>query len=186
MYRISKSIRTKRSAALICEALEKCLEEKPFDKITIEDIRERCFVSRATFYRLFDELADVLSYECDNIFEERLRLAKSHEFADKKDRALYCIKIWLNHANLMKALVENNLCRILFNTHKKNADLLKKLYPIPFTDEKKADYFISILSSSICSALAIYFKHGATEPIEDVYAAVCECMNVISESFSAR
>ena len=111
---------------MICEGLGKCLEEKPFNKITVNDVYEKSFVSRATFYRLFDNLSDVLSYECDTLFAERLKLIENRTFSDKKEQALYCIRIWLSHTSLVKAIVDNNLYRILYDTHAKNADLLKK------------------------------------------------------------
>ncbi|MFR4008571.1 MAG: hypothetical protein ACLT0Y_04305 [Christensenellales bacterium] len=36
------------------------MQEKPFHKLRISDINQKSYVSRATFYRLFDSLQDVL------------------------------------------------------------------------------------------------------------------------------
>lgn len=183
MYHIPEKRRPQESAQLICDGLERCLEEKPFSKIRINDVARASFVSRATFYRLFDSITDVLAYECDRVFAERMRVAADASFASKTEQAVFSAKIWLSHPTLIRAIVENDLYYILFETHAKNAELLKKLYPLPFEDEKQVDYFLSVLSSMICGALAVYFKHGATEPIEEVYKTVCQCADVITETF---
>lgn len=183
MYHISKDLRAQKSASLIRQGLERCLEEKPFEKIRVSDIYEKSFVSRATFYRLFDSITDVFAYECDCIMTEVLKTPDRPVFADKKEQALYCMNIWLSHPTLIKALIDNNLGWILYDTHAKHADLLKKIYPLPFESEEQAEYFISILSSLICGALSVYFKHGASEPIEEVYQTVCACTSIIATTF---
>lgn len=184
MYHVTNDLRVKKSAKLISQGLEKSLKEKPFNKISINNICENCSVSRATFYRLFDSINDVFAYVCDEILVERLQMVESKTFTNKHEKALYCIKIWLSHPSLIKALVDNNLGWILYESHARNVALLKKIYNIPFDDEKQSDYFTSILSSLICAALFVYFKHGANEPIENVYVTVCKCTNIIAESFN--
>ena len=185
MYHVSEKTRTKKSARLICEGLGKCLEEKPFDKIRVNDICKRCFVSRATFYRLFDQLVDVLVYECDNIHAEILKMIEKNKISDKTELAITCINIWLSHPTLIKAIVQNHLDYIPFNTYRKNAESLKQIYNIPFTDEQQSDYLISILSSVIFGALSAYFKHGGNDPVEEVYKTVCDCLNIITEAFNS-
>ena len=66
----------------------------------------------------------------------------------------------------------------------RNAALLKKIYTLQFDDENYLDYFVSALSSLICGVLDVYFKHGATEPVEEVYKTICECISIISKTFS--
>ena len=59
MYHVSNDLRAKNSAELICRGLEKCLKEKPLNKIKISDIYSKSFVSRSTFYRLFDSIVQI-------------------------------------------------------------------------------------------------------------------------------
>ena len=70
MYHIVNDKRAKVSARLIYEGLLECLKTKPFNKITIRDIQEASGVGRATFYRHFDNLSDVLTAKCDEVFKE--------------------------------------------------------------------------------------------------------------------
>ena len=67
MYHIKQDARSQRSAKAIIEGLESCLEKKSISIITVSEVCAACAVGRATFYRLFDNLTDVLSYQCENI-----------------------------------------------------------------------------------------------------------------------
>ena len=70
MYHIPDDKRAQKSAELIWRGMEQCLREKTFQKLRISDIHQKSYVSRATFYRLFDSLQDVLIYECDQIYTQ--------------------------------------------------------------------------------------------------------------------
>ena len=83
MYHISEDKRAVKSAELIWEGLEKCLAEKELKKIRISDINEKSYVSRATFYRLFDSIGDVLIYRCDRIFADLT--VKMEQFTSSND-----------------------------------------------------------------------------------------------------
>lgn len=184
MYHVSANVRAQRSAKAICTGLAQCLEEKPFEKITVKDVYDKCLVSRATFYRLFDGLTDVLQYECDSIFRERLGLLVGRNIVDKKEQAIQCMKIWMRPHSIIKPLLENRMEWIIYETHQKNAELLRSLTGSPFRDEWKSDYFISVFSSVICTALSVYFKHGGEEPIEEVYEVLAQSLRIIDKSFN--
>ncbi len=46
MYHISHDKRAQKSAELIWQGMEQCLQEKPFDKLRISDINQKSYVSR--------------------------------------------------------------------------------------------------------------------------------------------
>lgn len=70
MYHIPNDKRAQKSADLIAQGLYKSLEKKPLNNIKVNDIYLNSYVSRATFYRLFDSVYDVLQYQCDSIVDE--------------------------------------------------------------------------------------------------------------------
>lgn len=76
MYHVKDGKRTKESARLIVGGLHECLKMKKFESITVTDVQKQSTVGRATFYRLFDSVSDVLAYEFD---EEFSKLMKSEE-----------------------------------------------------------------------------------------------------------
>ncbi len=86
MYHIVNDKRAKVSARLIYEGLLECLQSKPFNKITIRDIQEASGVGRATFYRHFDNLSDVLMAKCDAVFSELgVLLDKKHQAKSEEE-----------------------------------------------------------------------------------------------------
>lgn len=55
------SIRTERTRAVLMEALLACLQEKPIRDISAADISSRAGVDRATFYRHFGSVDDIVT-----------------------------------------------------------------------------------------------------------------------------
>ena len=95
MYHISTDKRAQKSAALIWQGMEQYLQEKPFHKLRISDINQKSYVSRATFYRLFDSLQDVLVYQCDRIYSQLEKAFRSNEIQTKQDFFLLLIEKWM-------------------------------------------------------------------------------------------
>ena len=62
MHHVKNDKRSQTSANAIYEALLKLLKSNSFDNITVSSICEESNISRATFYRNFDILEDVLSW----------------------------------------------------------------------------------------------------------------------------
>ena len=179
MYHIANDMRAKKSAELICKGLEECLAEKPLDKIRVKDICDKYYVSRATFYRLFDCTNDVLSYECDMIRDDTVKAIESSSFKDKNEEVMFSIKRWLKHEAIVKAIVDNRLIGILYDSHMRNAERLKELYSVYYKDDHQFNYFVSILVSLIFAALSLHFQNGATESVEEVFGSVCKNASLI-------
>lgn len=182
MYHISNDKRSQKSANLIWEGMKECLLESTLDKLHITDIYQKSFVSRATFYRLFDTPLDVIAYECDRIY---LQLAENIDgcvFQSKQEIFLCLIEKWLEQEILVKALVENNLVSIIYDTHMKNRELLKQLFLKDVTISNiEADYLVSILANIIPAAVNVWYQHGKKETSMQIYHAVRHSLNIISQ-----
>lgn len=185
MYHVSNDKRSKKSADLIWHDMKKCLLEKNFDKLRITDIYQKSFVSRATFYRLFDSTADVIAYECDCIYLQLADNIKNSRFKSQQEIFLYLIEQWLEQDILIKTLVENNMLNILYHTHMKNHELLKMIFlkDISLSDSE-ADYLVSILANIIPAAINTWYLHGKTETPEQIYHAVSQSLDIISKQLS--
>ena len=68
MIHIQQDPRAIRSAGLIADGLTACLARMPFGEVTVTSVCRAAGVGRATFYRLFDNTADVLDYRCGQVF----------------------------------------------------------------------------------------------------------------------
>jgi probable dihydroxyacetone kinase regulator len=63
--------------AAIINAFIKILKDKPFEKITINDITDECGISRMTFYYHFEDIYDMVDYA----IKEKLEKAISGDFS---------------------------------------------------------------------------------------------------------
>ncbi len=63
-------LRIKRTRMMLREALWQVIMEKGFENITVSDLCERAMVNRATFYRHYEDLNDLLLRGLDELFDE--------------------------------------------------------------------------------------------------------------------
>ena len=60
------------------------LKEKPFNKITVNDIANKCDINRQTFYYHFQDISDLIEWICidevDNILEKKDNCDKNKLF----------------------------------------------------------------------------------------------------------
>ena len=60
MSQPAKDLRVRRSRKYLRDALIDLIEERGFDSLTVGEITERAMVSRATFYRLYQDKYDLV------------------------------------------------------------------------------------------------------------------------------
>lgn len=180
MYHVSNDKRSQKSAQLIWEGMEKALQEKPLCKLRVTDIYEKSFVSRATFYRLFDSVEDVLSYKCDLIYLQLTEVVQNVAFDSKQQLFLCFIEKWLEQEVLIKTLVENNLVSVIYETHMKNRDLMKEFFLKDATiSDDEADYLSAILATLIPASVNVWCLHGKTDTPSEIYHAVSHSLKII-------
>jgi hypothetical protein len=172
MYHIKNDKRSQTSAKLISEGLYKCLEKKIFFDITITDVQHASGTGRATFYRLFDNLSDVLVYQCDKIFADIVYKYKDLKNNNPDDYFITFIKYWMTHDKLLETIVNCNRTDILFNAQYNSIDNFKIFFSELNIDESKFDYFLSFLTSVLTSVLSTWIKHGRKETPQEIYQNV--------------
>src|SRR5579859_4342146 len=68
MTQSASNLRVRRTQKLLREALIELIEERGFDALTIGELTERALVSRAAFYRNYQDKYDLV----EQIFEEAM------------------------------------------------------------------------------------------------------------------
>jgi AcrR family transcriptional regulator len=68
MAQLVSNVRLKRTQKLLREALIELIEERDFESLTVGEITERALVSRAAFYRNYQDKYDLV----EQIFEEAM------------------------------------------------------------------------------------------------------------------
>lgn len=126
MFHIKDDLRSVKSAELLYEGLERVLKKREFDKITVTDITKESTVSRATFYRNFDTIIDVLYWKCNQLFNRVLTDFVEQE-PDLKEKDLlisFVFRFWVEHVDILDILINEGRIDIIYNSFMSNAPIV--------------------------------------------------------------
>lgn len=165
MYHIKRDKRAEASVELICAAVLKLLEEKPFGEITVSDVQRRSTVSRSTFYRNFDGLEDVLALLCDRGFDE----ISAGSGAPVYIRVFH---YWFNNPAVLEALVRTGKTEILAESLKR---LMLRSDELPGMDEARLDYFAANIGYVMTGILATWMRRGRRESEAELARILADC-----------
>ena len=182
MYHIPKDKRAEKSVEKICNGFLQMLESKSFLDISISDIQKATKIGRSTFYRLFDNTSDVLSYLCDKIFMETDIAIEKNNKANAQKTTLCFIEKFMQNKTLLSAIVDSNRIDFLQNAHTK------------FLTSKSANFFLKPTSSELtyttsaitactCAFIVTWFKNGAKENPQELQMELKKCFNHLGKIF---
>lgn len=185
MYHISNDKRAKKSADLIADGLLACLKEKEFEQVSISDISKKCYVSRATFYRLFDNTMDVVRYLCDKMFEDLIVAFMKEELKTADEMTTFFLDGVMKHDLLVEILTKGNRVDILYDTHMKYIAYFYKfnLGKLPLSPEEEK-YVAGMLSSMLCSFITTWCREGKKESAEQLHQRIQKCVKVLGIMYS--
>lgn len=114
----SKNKKAQDSQRRIYKGLRQILKRKDLKDITVVDIQKECDISRATFYRNFNNIIDVLEVIFNWYYDEYEELRKK-----ENDQLLFFFNYWVLHKDLLTITVENKLdilkkCIIKYSANK--------------------------------------------------------------------
>lgn len=185
MYHIANDKRAKKSAEKSGNGLISCLKRKSFTEITVTDVQKAAGVGRATFYRLFDNITDVLSYLCDGIFEKIGCEYEGMNEHGSKETSLKFIQAWMDNKSLLKAIVDCERMDILYGSHAKyigrNADFF---FPDLSMSKEQLNYLLTTMTACIAACLSAWLKNGAYETAEQLQNRLSDCFKALSAVFS--
>ncbi len=184
MYHISNDARAVRSAKKIGNGILKCLENKKFTEITVTDVQKASLVGRATFYRLFDNTSDVLSYLCDGVFEQASTEYEKSADLSADRTTLTFIRIWEQNKVLLKAIVDCNRTDFILRSHMKYLLPSKQLFFGDLkTDEAQAEYLMAVLTACTSAILTAWLANGAKENALEVQQRLKGCFKTLGAIF---
>ncbi len=175
MYHIKEGKRTKQSAELIVNGLISCMREKNFNDITITDIQKASGVGRATFYRLFDNLGDVLAYHCDQCFERMLHTEAIHDY----NTAFF--DFWMEESDFLTVLIAARRDDILYSCSLKYQESAKiKLLGKP---EEVTSYHMAIIHGILIGTLCNWVSTGKHETSDELSNIIRSCYRDLAINF---
>ena len=185
MYHISNDIRTQKSADLIANALNEYVLKKNFTEITVTDLQKTSSVSRSTFYRLFDNIVDVLSYQCDKLVSGIVKHIMETSTVMTQNIPLIIIQGIMDNEVLLDVLVKSEHMELLSKSHRNMLDILSAHSSFPKNiDSETIDYLNSITTTSLISVMSIWVLHGKKESAEEIYQKLKLCFDVLSQLYN--
>ncbi|MDC7222118.1 MAG: TetR/AcrR family transcriptional regulator C-terminal domain-containing protein [Spirochaetales bacterium] len=187
MYHIKKDKRSVRSAERLYKGLIECLKRKSISDVTISDICQVSEVGRATFYRTFDTITDILYMKCDLSFKEVLQgfindtdLAR----ADRFSLIRYYIDYWINNSEILENLIMINRLDIIFTCHRNNSRIISERFEKDslFT-EKEMKYLIALRSGETISLLITWVEGGKRESPSELIRTVEKILRESNRSY---
>lgn len=184
MYHISNDKRATKSADLVGAGMLKCLEQKAFTEITVTDVQKASAVGRATFYRLFDNTADVLSYLCDSIFEKVSKEYAEFNSLNADETMLTFIRVWMENKTLLKAIADSNRMDFIYQSHIKYLlPVRDRFLPQNTMDETQNTYLVTTLTACTSAFLTAWSRNGAKESAEQLQLRIKECFRTLGQIF---
>lgn len=179
MYHIKADKRSQTSARLICEGLVECMKKKEFTQITITDIQRASGVGRSTFYRLFDNLSDVLQYICDKHIDSSITDVGLSKDMTLDEFMIKSIDALMKNEAVITALVTSDRSDLLFKSIKARIAQIQILISEKFNidpTEQMSDiqisYFLGMIISAFAGILGVWIRNGRQESAEEVYANI--------------
>ncbi len=185
MYHIKEDLRAEKSAELLYEGLNKCMEEKEFDKIRIVDITKESTVSRATFYRNFDIVIDILYWKCDQLFGQVLSsyVESKPSLEDQNSLITYVFSFWMEHTDILEILIAQGRIDIIFNSFINHADIvmdyINSKIELPTLEY---NYFLSSRIGVFVGMFQAWFKGGKKETAEELISILTKQFLIVENS----
>ncbi len=117
------SLTTKRAIAYTFKDL---LKEKPFNKITVNDIASKCDINRQTFYYHFQDIRDLVEWIC--IDEVDKLLEEKEKYEKWEDKFLLIFKIIKEEKIFVKNIYHSVSVEVL------RSNLSRLVYPIIYNE----------------------------------------------------
>ncbi len=173
MSQPTNNLRVRRTQKLLREALIDLIEEKGFDALTVGEITGRAMVSRAAFYRNYQDKYDLV----EQIFAEAMQaLCKSVS----EPETVHSPQIWVKffehiaeYDRLYRALLgRKGSPWFVLKMRASMVDLLKEFGRLPLTDRPiypTSDELIpDIVATMVVEAITWWLEHGRPYPPQEI------------------
>lgn len=185
MYHIPNDARALKSAELLFNGLICLMNKKLFTDITVTDLVDVSGVSRATYYRLFDNITDILSWKLNVLIAASIEEIKKQSTRDFKCVFYKFIQYWDGHRDFVSGLIKAGKSDLISEAHRVYMDDIKKymLADKNINDIQK-EYLVEYLAALIPITFRVSEKHPAKKPEEyydDVVSSLAILWNFLND-----
>ncbi|MBR4027237.1 MAG: TetR/AcrR family transcriptional regulator C-terminal domain-containing protein [Lachnospiraceae bacterium] len=178
-------LRIQKTYRLLHNAFLELLEEKSFDKITVNELCERAMIRRTTFYTHFTDKYQYYSFFIRELAEEIT--AQNTKNKNIQDLTEYMIEnahsffsFVSSHRNLTKHITDTNMDPLLFQLLQEEFDeqlhyLLKELYPN--NNELQNTLTASFFAGGLLNVCRWWANHPTAINEETLSKMICDFMS---------
>lgn len=171
MYHLTSNKKTHQSADLIYHALCELIKNKNFNSITIKELVEEAGVGRATFYRLFDSIEDVLHYKCDASFVDLrhyiIQFRKSEQLVGPTNSTNLLkplLRFWYLDSFIIEIIIKINRLDILMSNVENMFSIMFSQLDHHSNSDFQEEYFVSMRAGILFNILITWIKNKKDIP----------------------
>lgn len=148
---MKQDLRVAVTKRMMQEALLRLLETKPIDKIKVAELCEESGINRATFYRHYEVLQDLLlEIETDMIHAMPQPVRKLQNMEDAREYLIKLCNYIFDHADIMKILLQNRTDEEMLQSttefYRDYLDVYISTLPMDRPDEDTVQIVLALLS----------------------------------------
>lgn len=171
MYHIKNDLRALKSAEQLYHGLSLCMENQAFETLTVATLSKKAGVGRATFYRNFDDITDILLWKCDCRFSEMFHSLSVRDIlqAENQNFILYALKYWEQNPAVVEQLLSIRRSDIIFEAFVKNSNIIseyRRKLGMPVIED--FDYYISARAGLFIGIMSTWIKNGKIKSIAEL------------------
>lgn len=184
MYHIKQDQRSIRSAETIYDALARLITKQSMETIKVSELVEQAQVGRATFYRNFYAVEDVLRWRCDQIVDELVVYIVEYGHSQQVDSIMPLVKPVLRffylHSSIVELLIAAKRIDILQVALQKKMETGRRMFALPNVPAKYLAYSPILRSSAAVHVLAHWVQNGKQEPSDALADGLVEMVGQMS------
>ncbi|MCM3746095.1 hypothetical protein M3223_01865 [Paenibacillus pasadenensis] len=177
MYRIKQDKRSIQSIEWLKSALWDLMLHKDFIDISVIELVSKAQVGRATFYRNFDTLEDILRLHCDETFEQLKKFMIQYYEQNDGDETVMnktvfikpFLRFWDTHSIVIQRLIQAKRTDFIHEALSRTIESIVMLRA--YADDElwgRYDYFIAARSGEALHVLLHWIKNGKDLPSDEL------------------
>ncbi|PWG00453.1 TetR/AcrR family transcriptional regulator [Levilactobacillus bambusae] len=156
--------RTELTQESLLGAIERLLQEKSLDDITVSELTRVAGISRMTFYRSYRNLVEVLEVEVKRLLVE---FQQTIEYQDNYHYILQMVMFFQRHSPFIKVLIRANQLDLLrVNIYQVMNELSHGKPILTGLSEREVKYYVEYHTAGLMNVIIDWISHDQPESPE--------------------
>lgn len=158
---------------MLYDGLIKMMRERAFDSITVTDLVEAAQVGRATFYRHFDEIEDILRMQSDRAFDGMMQYLVAYIEEHGNRSGMMLLKPVLRYFDGDSEIIEllilaDRLDIAMASFHRAVTPYIAHALTYLAIDEAYVEYNVTIRIGIVMNILVQWIETGKQQPADEL------------------